>query len=730
MKKGIVTLLVFGLVSMAFCAWTPAAKAQPWDVWVEESPFTHSNVEFVPGETISIHIEAAEGEVFDVRIMYDPWGTYSLKREWDDRTIPSSEEIVLTYEVPDSAASIEVYWIEVWDETQTSLYWIYQYSLRYYGADIEVERDNYIAGQRVTTHYRCWYIKDYGPVTDGYVDWVAVEDATSTEIARDEITINDPGDAVGDFGFDLGTGAASGWYTVYFWLNDTDAGSPDHIVYLQESFEVEILDVTVTLNKFPAVYEPGESVRVDVTVDIDNERIEGAEVDIIVREDGSIEDQYGADDLLTKSDGMVTHIFTLDSSIDDDTPFEVEAEARLEDVTVSDVITFVVEEAAVGDLDVSLRFDKNIYLTGETVTATAEVQTSGTTTADVNYQFTIRRGGGGGDIIDWTIQDTNELQFQIPDDYAGDLWFRVDAKNSEGYEDWDSDIVSVVFGHLLVDADVKEYEADDVITISFELVTEVMTDPDFYYSVMTGGLLVESGPAGTESFTFTIPSIPADHYNFIVVAVYEGYEVAGQDTSRLLAGYFMSFEFDKEAYSPGDTMTVTYSIKARGISTLPGTFDLTYGLINGPMYSKQTAESKGTLKYKIPEGIDEGHQLFSVSDASTSAFATEQVYIRSGLNPFWWARAGDIPLMSIILLILIIILFILVLRPRGPPKPAAAPAEEPEPAPAEPEPTPVGEGEGPMVINCKACGAPIELTTSKRPLEVMCPSCGETEMVQ
>jgi len=89
------------------------------------------------------------------------------------------------------------------------------------------------------------------------------------------------------------------------------------------------------------------------------------------------------------------------------------------------------------------------------------------------------------------------------------------------------------------------------------------------------------------------------------------------------------------------------------------------------------------------------------------------------------------PMISLILLILVIILFVLVFRRGRPPKPAAAPpAEKPAPEP-EPEPAPAEEAASPgMVINCKACGAPIELTTSKRPLEVMCPSCGETEMVQ
>ncbi|MCJ2557021.1 MAG: hypothetical protein LN415_07965 [Candidatus Thermoplasmatota archaeon] len=717
---------------MAFCAWSPGAMAQPTALWIEESPFTHSNTQFVPDETISIHIEGVEDDVYDILLFYDPSGTPVQKREWNDRTVPSSEEIVLSYEIPGSAAGIEAYVIEVWNEDQTQHYWLldYIYWVVLFDADMEVERDNYIGGERVTTHYMCWYIMDHGPVTDGNIDWIAIEVATDTEIASNDITINDPGDAVGTFSFDLGTGTSPGWFTVYFWLNDTDSATPDHTIPLADNFEVVTLDVNVNLDKAPpAVYAPGESVRVDVSVDINGERVAGAEVDIIVREDGDVVASYGADDLLTKTDGTVTHIFTLDTNIADETEFEVEAEVRLEDVTVSDIVLFTVEVEAIGDLEVTLKFDKNIYLTGETITATARVQTSGTTTADISYRFWIRDGWWAGDLIYWTIQPDNELQWVIPDDLSGNLYFRVDAKNTEGYEDWDSDAVQVVYGHLLVDADKKEYEAGDTITVSFELVTNVMTSPEFFYTIEAAGLPIESGPAGTEDFQFEIPAIPADSYRFRVTAIDEGYVVGGSDLSRLLAGFFMSFEFDKEAYSPGDTMTITYEIKARGDSTLPGTFNIEYGLINGPMYNKQTTNAKGTLKYKIPDGIDEGHQMFGVSDGGT-ATAVETIYVRSGLNPFEWAKLADMPMISLILLILVIILFVLVFRRGRSPKPAAPPAKEPTPEP-EPEPAPVEEASAsPMLINCKACGAPIELTTSKRPLEVMCPSCGETEMVQ
>src|SRR5206468_3472988 len=50
-------------------------------------------------------------------------------------------------------------------------------------------------------------------------------------------------------------------------------------------------------------------------------------------------------------------------------------------------------------------------------------------------------------------------------------------------------------------------------------------------------------------------------------------------------------------------------------------------------------------------------------------------------------------------------------------------------------PPPPAEGPGPtsptspMSITCRRCGKPIDLSTSRRPIEVMCPSCGETQVV-
>ncbi|MCK4367161.1 MAG: hypothetical protein KAW84_04375, partial [Thermoplasmata archaeon] len=227
---------------MAFCAWSPGVRAQPDRIEIDESPFTHEIDEFVPGETITIHVFGVEDDVYDIAIIYNPGGVDLKMTDWEDETVPESGEIVLEYDIPGSATSLLSYEVQAWNHTGvfppgvTYTFWVVLFD-----ADIEVERDYYIGGEKVDVHYMCWYEKDYGPVTDGYIEWRAEDDATNTEIASDEIRINDADDAVGTFSFDLATGAATGGYTVEFWLNDTDSGTPDHVIYITESFRVETL---------------------------------------------------------------------------------------------------------------------------------------------------------------------------------------------------------------------------------------------------------------------------------------------------------------------------------------------------------------------------------------------------------------------------------------------------------------------------------------------------------
>ncbi len=160
---------------------------------------------------------------------------------------------------------------------------------------------------------------------------------------------------------------------------------------------------------------------------------------------------------------------------------------------------------------------------------------------------------------------------------------------------------------------------------------------------------------------------------------------------------------------------------------MPNSFRLSYGLSGDLFDTTSSTDASGTVTYRIQGDANEGTVWFSMGEANTGAFAGEMITIKAAPNPLWWAQLADIPLFSIILLILIVILFILLFRRggagMGAPKAEGAPSEPAAPPPEEPV------SGATMSVACKSCGAPIEITTSKRPIEVMCPSCGETEMV-
>jgi ribosomal protein S27E len=278
-----------------------------------------------------------------------------------------------------------------------------------------------------------------------------------------------------------------------------------------------------------------------------------------------------------------------------------------------------------------------------------------------------------------------------------------------------------------------EFNANDVITANFELKSTVMTGSTtvFYYAIYDGSHNVKEGNVNTGgslsgSVQYTVPNVPAPYYRFTIYASGGGHVISGQAQANIVSNFIVTIKFDKTNYNAGDTMSIDYKISARSsVYPLPRIFTLQFGLLGYPMPSVETTSAEGNVKYVVPSGANEGQVLFEmiVSSSSGTVYAYEVVTI--GPSP------SEISLFDAFLLVLIVILFLLVLAMRG--RGAGAKAAEAAPKPKEEKaapPPPPGAQTSPMIVNCKSCGAPIEITTSKRPIEVMCPSCGETAMVQ
>ncbi|MFQ6060340.1 MAG: hypothetical protein ACE5KV_03445, partial [Thermoplasmata archaeon] len=365
---------------------------------------------------------------------------------------------------------------------------------------------------------------------------------------------------------------------------------------------------------------------------------------------------------------------------------------------------------------------------------------------ELTYLFRVIGPDGGTKAQEVKMSPQNVFTYSIPIDFEGDLTFETTVANADGDSGSDTEVKTVHYAVLLLNAEPERYEAGETIVANYELITRLLTSPSFFYEIrdaadgiVTEGEIESSDLTGT--FEYTVPDVPSSSYHFFIYAnlVYEdqGIWVTSDDWCYLKSGYDIEISVDNPAYSPGEKVGIHYHIRAKGEEGLPDKYVLSYGMSNGPWYSGQSSEPSGTVYYEIPSGVNQGDVAFFVyaydGEGNYLGFASEMLTVKSSPNPLEYTRVGDVPLMGIILLILVIILILIMLfrRPSAP-APAKPAEERVEAPPPEEEAPPVAAPAepSPLTINCKSCGAEIDITTSKRPIEVMCPNCGETEMVE
>jgi hypothetical protein len=293
--------------------------------------------------------------------------------------------------------------------------------------------------------------------------------------------------------------------------------------------------------------------------------------------------------------------------------------------------------------------------------------------------------------------------------------------------------VSVAYAIILVNADRDYYNANDQITVTYSIVGNMATDAETFFIVYDGdGNVVSEGITSNSNFLFNVPEAPSNTYLFTVFASAGGRVVQGTDRVYAFSGYLLVLEFNRGFYGPGDIMAVKYSIIVLGNSNMPSSFFITYGLVNGPISRLQTSQTSGTLLYTVPDGIDQGDQLFTATCnfGTTQASATEVLLIKSGVNPLWHLKISDIPILTIGLLILVLVSFYMSYKTRKMLKSLEIDGLYRKTGPEGLISKRAQDSESSHVVECVECGNPIEITTTRRPIEVMCPHCGEIQHVQ
>ncbi len=622
-----------------------------------------------------------------------------------------------------------------------------KFRVQAYKFDIETDRDAYLVGDEMKIFWTANNLKDQTLPEDGYVSiniWSAVTDDNNVT-TRSLLYHTADVSPAGSTSFEIpATANKNAEYFVEGWFNDTQAFAKRH-QFAQTSFTVKYLGVMVELDK--PQYSLGSlmfiNLRTVVTSNASTPKSTdtgepGCEIEIAIYEENDFSSSKIPGGILTTdSHGNLQYIIQLNPptfSIDV-SKYIVEIQASKWDKAFNSKIEtrdFTITNFP--SITALLEFDKDQYTSGESLSVNVTAKATGTgqdvSTPTFTYLYEVRDTNATGDLFARETKTINTFSYDIVGDFTGDLWVQVTVDDGEGNTVSVAKYIPVDYAFVLVNLNKITYLANERLTISYDVVSTLMTSPSIFYDIRDAeGSVVEEGyvDPSSSNFGFMVPDPASDSYEFTVYAIDNGIRVEGTATANLFTGYVLLLDFNRAIYAPGNTMAVDYEIIPLGESRLPSTFKFTFGLINGPEITYQTQSAVGRLIYKIPEDIDEGDQVFYAStDAGGSV--SEIITIESNSNPLWVNTIFGMPLISFFILVIAFFSLFIAMRQRKAVR--ALKYNKILETKTSPERTHSTKTGAAQEIECEACEKPIEVTTSRRPIEVMCPHCGEIQMLE
>jgi predicted RNA-binding Zn-ribbon protein involved in translation (DUF1610 family) len=134
----------------------------------------------------------------------------------------------------------------------------------------------------------------------------------------------------------------------------------------------------------------------------------------------------------------------------------------------------------------------------------------------------------------------------------------------------------------------------------------------------------------------------------------------------------------------------------------------------------------GELSITLPKDAESGVHWLSVQIDGVDHW--QSITVDATGNSIWNSNVGGMmslaDLILAILMIVVILMLLVMMMKRG----GGAAVAPVEPKPAAPK-TKEETYQPKSSVKCPSCGAMVEVATSKRPIEVMCPKCGTSQMV-
>ncbi len=722
--------LAFAMVASVGLALLPAARAAFTGPGVALAPgkYTGTNV-YVPGETIQITITATPGDL--VNLLIEDAAAVHVTTI-NNLTIGSSGQRIVTYTLPMSWPDGFGYRVQGTDTSAGNQVRFAFFGIFTYNVGLWTDRSAYLPGDTVTVSWSVTYIQN-GSLAPNGIGVLEAYDVAGNALFTPQYNFSA---SQSSYAFAIAPTEATGqrpW--VYFWFNDT-AGL--RMYTATRRFFVNPLGIILQLSA--ASYAPGGVVTANIYTRVSpnpanpnlfDPAAPGVPVSVNVTDlgTGNVVPGYSATGLVTDASGYLSYVFQLTS-----TPttgnYEVDATATAHGtLSASTSATFAVRPVAA--LSVQISLDKLAYASGDTVHATAQKFPS---TANVSYTWQVRDLATNA-VLANAAGAQSTYGYPIPTSYEGTLVVTVTINDGNGSTATASTDASVSFGYLALSLDRSEFNPGDTITATFSLTSNVITNPTYFWQVRdANGQTQAAGSTTGTTIQYATPNPASRSYTFTVTASQNGRTVEASQTANQVAGYFLSVSVDRASYNPGDTITISYTITPRGSppAPLPSVYRFVIYIFGMPSRTVDTTSASGTLTYPVPSGAPQGDQILEVFEGNTGAAWAGVVHI-GAVNPLLVDVAG-VPLFDILIFLLFVVLLLAVILLWRRTGMGRAPPSEPTGKPSTPPPPPPsGPGQqaaGPMSVACKHCGASIEITTSKRPIEVMCPSCGETQVVQ
>lgn len=641
---------------------------------------------YYPGQTLDITmVTSRTTEMFYVQIVNE---TGTTVQNWTAQIAPAGYWHA-TWTIPTTLANGE-YTIMVRDST-THLPWPYPYvhdfDVRSFVFDVIPERTSYLLGEVARMQVVTIDLATLGPAVGVTVSFSAHWwNASDGDQWLNSTLVG----SMGVHELQIPASDVATWWGIEIDYYATLNGRAEE-AYVWLDFAQ--ISATAYTNWWG--YMPGDVVALTVEATIDGYPLPDSTVDIAVSKNGTKLDAYSVSGLMTDLDGIITYAFKLSPEAAIGT-YSIEVTVSKVGSSTIAATSFYVSEWGY----LSIRFDKDYYLSGETMFMTFEAYWQGQQVILDSMLVTV--------FTDWGLlavgnTSTMAVSAELPTDYVGEAWVY-----ATGYY---GDMVFTTMGWtdvygvgIVIMPNKDTFKPGDTLTFTWNVIGPV-SNGTLNYILYGGSVYIENASpafALTGTVTFDVPLTDPEYaYGVWISLLTDTGSYSEDEAAAYIVGdgelsvWVEKSKYADGAFKPGQTVKIQYEIFNFWTDPLP-MYLLVVSCDYDPaeFYIFVTAAS-GVVEYTLPVDLSTGMleidvDLWDPTDWDQLSGDSATVMVNNRLSAWDTSIGGMAASDFLIMLLIVVMIIVLIVMPfiKGrQPKTEAPVVEEPLPPPAEPPKT-------------------------------------------